>query len=164
MKDQQELGLPESPPEKAYSFRWTDGGAKAAGFRERSDCTVRALQILSGKPYELVHAVTMAYGRKQRRGFKAFERAFPAMASRLGMTVKEIYWNVTVEKVIRAYPTHRLMIQIRGHVFAVVDGVIHDTWHPSLRCRVRHFWKVAESKEKSDEIKNPPLVLFSSLP
>lgn len=164
MNDQQEFGLLESAPEKAISFRWTDGGAKAAGFRERNDCTVRTFQIVSGKPYELVHAVALAYGRKQRRGFKNFEKAVPAIASRLGLSVREIYWNVTVEKLIRAYPAHRLIVQIRGHAFAVVNGVIHDTWMPSLRCRVRHCWKVRDSEEEPEEIKNPPFVLFSSLP
>src|SRR5579859_492925 len=46
----------------------SDGGRSAAGFKERRDCTVRALSVAKGIPYSEAHETLRKLGRKNNCG------------------------------------------------------------------------------------------------
>lgn len=128
-------------------FVKNDGGRLAAGWKgKRGDCVTRAVAIVSGLPYQTVYEAlsdgvsnqrhTRRSGarkttardgvRTQRKWFKDYMaslgfRWVPAMA--VG-TAERTHLNP------EELPSGRLVVALRRHYTAVIDGVIHDTGDP----------------------------------
>lgn len=142
----------------AVPWAKSDGGKSVAGFAERSDCTVRAMAILSEKSYSEVHAVMAEHGRVERKGF-AFTCRAERIARDLGLDLspaKCVYGKTTVEWLIKLNPTGKMIVAIRGHVFAVVEGVVHDSGEAAGRAKVTDAW-IAVPSERG----HSPRTLFS---
>jgi hypothetical protein len=116
----------------------------AEGFSERRDCTVRALTNVSGASYAEVHAVFAAHGRKNRRGI-ALRKVLQSVARDLGLTAQVVRRSGSVERLLRDFPAGRLVINTRGHAFAVIDGVVHDSIVTSPLCHVQRAWLVTRA-------------------
>jgi len=121
---------------------YNDGNNRNERYKnEANDCTVIAYSIAANIPYANAHAELFLAGRKFRRGFQ-----FPLFAAtkdwkrfpRPGMEVDKYVQYI-------AY-SGRWIIQVRGHVFAVVDGVIHDTirLNKLVNRHVKRAWKLAD--------------------
>ena len=109
----------------------TDGGRLSTHPNERLDCVVRGFAIAAGIPYPEAHAMFKAAGRRDRcrtrntilnklmNGFiKTGINGFKV--SRAGDC------GITVKRYITEHSQGRYLLGRRGHVFAVIDGVIHD--------------------------------------
>ncbi len=109
--------------------------------REKNDCTVRALMDAMEIPYLEAYGMLLAFGRKKGRGIKASVsyEIYGAFA-----VAKHPRPNMTVENYVR-YICHtgNWIVEVRGHVFAVVSGVIRDI-NPSanLNCHVLNSWRM----------------------
>ncbi len=121
---------------------------------ERNDCTVRAAARALNLPYTEVHAAAANKGRKRWKGFNT-----RTLLSALNINTVSIDPATLVEQPSGAsrygalrYPTltqiepllkrGRFILRIRGHVFAVIDGVQHDISINGARCRVQEIWEV----------------------
>ena len=130
-------------------------------WRERNDCTVKALAIATGKTYEQAHGALALRGRNFRKG-TTMSAMFLA-ASDLGFTKKEIYCRHFSErdhlfapdkerakkmrrtrwakgktiKSIKPYLPKRgaFLIQTSTHVLCVRAGEVHD-WTSDRRHRI----------------------------
>jgi hypothetical protein len=142
--------------------RQASGIARAAGRKDGAgDCVVRAIAIATGKPYLEVHeAITVAkvgdvyagdreYTKraKRRGGIRAFDPDHGCSDEAYGPYLKSLGWSYTSSKGrvrLRAdeLPRGRLMVQIRGHLVAVIDHVIYDTHDcgGAGRARVKGYW------------------------
>jgi len=129
-------------------FIFTDGGRSAAGFNERMDCTVRAFAILSDRGYSEAHKACATAGRKNRRRFYV-ANAVHGIASTLNLELTLVKRSGTVGKLISEFPQQTLMVHVSGHLFAVKNGTVYDTFHPSHRCRVKRAWAVRTLTEVS---------------
>jgi hypothetical protein len=134
------------------------------GPEERNDCTVRAIQNVTGVPYIDGHRWTGERGRRNRKGM-----AFVSLMDRVAAS-KELVYGYRVRKVdvnrhaavVTAFgrrryvgPTlaevmpqlrhGRYVVVITGHTFAVIDGVIHDMGHNGARCRVSAVYQFEPS-------------------
>lgn len=127
----------------------TDGGKDAAGFVEKNDCAVRALAVFTGKPYAECHATLKSLGRKQFRGtsivaIKSVLKQFPYTAS---WTSGE---RLTLGAIARKFPTGKVYMVKRGHAFAMIDGIVHDSFRVGSKSVINHYWvdptSVVESK------------------
>lgn len=127
--------------------------------RERSDCAVRAVAALTGTPYEQVHAMMAAQGRKHGKGtpwhiiwetltalgFKAeyvpavnFIRQYPGS-------------HATALKSVTSHHPDRFpavwrdgcsyLMSTSRHVLAIVNGVNHD-WTRGKACRASRVWRI----------------------
>ena len=147
---------PQAHP--ARTWRFNDGGRKAAGFKgEVGDCVTRAIAIVTGQPYrrtyDELHARSKAYAIAHRGKIAAdpsprngvFKEVARPYLKDLGWT-----WHPTMQigsgcKVhLRGneLPPGRLIVQVSRHLVAVIDGVIHDTHDCSrggTRC-VYGYW------------------------
>jgi len=127
---------------------------RSAQSKEKMDCSVRALAIVTGIPYEDARTALADKGRKNRRRTPA-QYLLDAVIS-LGYATRQVdQWK----EIILHYPlshAHKLKVTshqpdrfpeawkngktylmfTRGHVLAIVDGVNHD-WSRgrSLRCK-----------------------------
>jgi hypothetical protein len=148
-----------------------DGGRRRSGIArghkdEVGDCVARAIAIATQKPYREVHdALTVAkvrdvaagkndWARRARRsgGVRAFHADHGVHPDVIGPYLKALGWRHTSTKELphgkgvhlRAdeLPGGRLIVDMRRHYTAVIDGVIHDTSDCSEegRRRVQGFW------------------------
>lgn len=132
------------------NFVADDGGRSASKRpKQRNDCVVRAIAIASERPYDEVYDELAAAGRQCGRGTaknvwqvllsdRGERIAFPAVAGQARMKPAEF---------CRRFPSGRWVIQMAGHVAAVVDGVVHDDFQPRETACVYAAWCVAPHQE-----------------
>jgi len=160
-----------NPKDGRCRFVKNDGGRSKSGIaRGRGDgvgdCVTCAIAITTGKPYREVHdaltaatvrhvaAASDAWARRARRrgGVRAFSADHGVMDAVYGPYLEQLGWRFTSTKELprgrgvhlRAdeLPGGRLIVQLPGHLTAVIDGVIHDTSDCSDegRRRIRGYW------------------------
>jgi hypothetical protein len=153
-----------------------DGGRSRSdvsrgGEDEAGDCAVRSIAIATQKPYREVHdALTVAtvhhvanakdgWGKLARRrgGVRVFHADHGVHRDISSPYLKSLGWKYTsTEELPRGKGIHlradelppgRLIVQIRRHLTAVIDGVIHDTYDCSDegRCRILGYWSARGS-------------------
>ena len=127
---------------------FSDGGAKAAGMgKERANCTVVATAVVLGVPNIQAHRSLELLGRKKGKGFH-----FEAVATYYNMkclTHEPPDFGPGVctvsPKTLRDWlpdlQQGRYVVGVKGHVFAVVDGIIYDGFSKGLGQLVRKLWR-----------------------
>lgn len=134
-------------------FVYTDGGRAAAGFSgDAGDCVVRAIAIVTQLPYKDVHAaLTEWQGWDADAGGNNSDhftyRRF--LVEELGFTwvpLMKIGSGCKVHLRADELPKGRIIVRVTGHLAAVIDGVLHDTYDCSRygrRCVYGYFTKKA---------------------
>lgn len=118
----------------------TDGGRYSAAPGESRDCSVRATAVALDIPYHIAHAMFEREGREPQRRTKlgVSDRVLKGYRSH-----RYTRKRPTLARFIREHPEGRYIVRIRGHMFAVIDGGVHDMlpW-PSPCSLVLQYWKV----------------------
>ncbi len=127
-----------------------DGGRKEAGYRGRAgDCVVRAIANITQKPYQEVYDAVSAYlkthypNETARTGVP--KKATRALMEKFGgrwVPLMGIGTGCRVHLRAEELPTGRIICNLSGHVVAVIDRVIYDTYDPTrdgTRC-VYGYW------------------------
>lgn len=142
-------------------WEYDDGGRAAAGYRGHTgDCVTRAVAIATGRDYQDVYADIHDVLRehKQRRGGKGSSSprdGVPKPITRRYLANLGWEWTPTMRigSGTRVHlrpgelPTGPLIVQVSGHITAVIDGVVRDTADP---CRdgtraVYGYWQPEET-------------------
>jgi hypothetical protein len=129
-------------------FIKSDGGLAATGLNEQADCTVRSVAIAAEIPYMAAHTMMKLLGRKYRcASRRGVIEQFFSTKPRLGRyTIAPQYLvptpTTTVGKFLERRASGRFIVRVRGHVFAVVDGVVHDSYFCGRRKRVTNIRKL----------------------
>lgn len=128
-------------------FVFNDGGRAVAGYKgETRDCGVRAIAIVTGKPYQEVYDMVNEFV-KSGKGYKQRKTGRISNA-RDGLWQKDIKkiminlgwkWTPTmfvgqgckVHLKADELPSGRIICNISGHYTTMIDGVINDTDDPS---------------------------------
>lgn len=128
-------------------------------YRERNDCTVKALATLFGCTYGVAHRALSKHGRQRGNGasWQTIERAKrdlatrfevqvsthgephmpPTYAKRFGVRV------VTIGQFIRENPRGTYLLAMRGHVATVRNGTLYDwTADTAKRRQVTGYYKL----------------------
>jgi hypothetical protein len=134
-------------------FEYTHSTERDEGFdHEKGDCTVFALKHATGVPYRDAHQFLARAGRMDRRGM-------PMSLALLGWEArKDIVYGyrvfqvpipprLTLGRLMPVMQEGRYIVGIKGHVFAVVDGVVHDTARVGPRSRVLSIWRFEPSSQ-----------------
>ena len=151
--------------EPLLSWTYDDGGREAAGFRGHSvgDCVVRSVAIVTGRSYKRVHAAMTKivrgglhrdhWGRKPsvNDGVPTSSLAFRTYMEKAGYR----YVVTSDQKLllgIHKLPRGRLIVSLRRHYTAVVNGAIRDTYDPrfnhsgeQVEARVLGYWIKAKT-------------------
>ena len=111
---------------------------------EAKDCTVRALAHVADLPYGEAHATMAAFGRRPRKGVPKPD-VVRAYASK-GLTYIQRSDRPTLAQFMRADGAMhaRLVISMRGHVFAIVNGTQLDLGKCGPRTRVLGYYVPAK--------------------
>lgn len=114
-------------------YEYSDGGRSGAGFTERNDCVVRALAISLGIPYPEAHSRAKAFGR--RKGCRMKWPNFRAMMA-LDFEIKPELSCMSLQRALEQMQSGRFVVAVSGHVFAVVNGTVCDSWEQKPGRRV----------------------------
>lgn len=117
--------------------------AASSTMKESNDCAVRAVSVVTGLDYEVVHAAFEKRGRKNGHGAMTF--IVLSVLKDLGFVYKE----VEVEsKTIRTLQQSRelplfgaYIVRTTRHLTGVVDRAYLD-WATKTCKRVRQVWKI----------------------
>jgi hypothetical protein len=131
-------------------FQYCDGGRKASGFKgQTGDCTIRAIAIVDQRPYLDVYEEMNAFVKKTERrsklkklrGFSSSRSGVWGPTIRRYMKSKGFTWvptmhigsGCTVHLREDELPPGRLIVNLARHLTSVIDGVIYDTFDPTVR-------------------------------
>ena len=113
---------------------------------ENRDCVVRALAIAADVTYEVAHRICATHGRKP--GGTTFRRTLRAAAAQLGLKPMDLGLTggaptkPTLAQFLRAHPTGTFAVRRAGHLFAVIDGIVHDNnRNTGPRSRITDAWR-----------------------
>lgn len=128
---------------------------------ETNDCAVKAVSIVTGKPYDQVHAIFENLGRKKGEGSNLYQIkesvnyfGFSYEYVRLEklQELRKSYHNYNVKRLTLKqslmFPENwkehfhgKYLLYTRCHVTACVDGVIHDHMY-GLQAEIICAWKI----------------------
>jgi len=125
-------------------YVYSDGGRAAAGYKgEADDCAVRALSIVTGRPYAEVYALVGEFCKGERPSKRKRTRSAPRtgvhkdtfdrIASHLGLRwvpTMSVGQGATVHVRDDELPAGRMVLNLSRHFAAYVDGAVHDTHDP----------------------------------
>ena len=115
------------------NIRLTDCGRTQG---EKLDCTVRATASCLGLSYVDAHARLKTLGRKDGRRF-----AFWKVTNQLNLNLRSDLSCMTLRKALPEMKQGNFIVRVRGHVFAVIDGVIIDTMSPNFDGHIKMVYE-----------------------
>lgn len=129
---------------------YDDGGRSAAGFTgDAGDCVTRAIAIAAELPYREVYDalsdLEQARGRPRSARNGVSKRSYAAYLAKLGFEwtpTMAIGSGCRVHLRASELPSGRIIVRLSGHISAVIDGIVRDTYDPSrdgTRC-VYGYW------------------------
>lgn len=116
-------------------FVKTDGGMRSSGFAEHNDCAVRAYALFKNIPYNEAHCIFKKLGRRDGRGTKNH-----IIYDLVGRSTRKEGNGMTLNQLIASNPTGKVYGLKRGHAFAIIDGVLHDSWKVGGKSRITFYW------------------------
>lgn len=131
-----------------YEWQRNDAGrSNSKRPKQRNDCTVRALALVAQIPYDEAYDYLAKQGRKCSRG--AF---FPKRRSNDSAFGLNFIWQsfpaekgkrrMNIGDFCKAHPKGSYIARTAKHVFAVIDGIVHDSGRQApYRC-VYGCWEV----------------------
>lgn len=129
-------------------MKWGPLFEQSRSMNEQHDCSVRAVTVVSGKPYEDVHDVFTQCGRKNRK------RTPPGITTLVLARLSLCTENVTSRfgaKTIRTLERELkgskgcYLVHTRGHILGVRDGEVVD-WTRGCLHRIQLIQRVWEKK------------------
>lgn len=139
---------------KARTIEYKHLQPRPLGRSEANDCAVRALANSIGLPYDAAHAELKAAGRPDRKGtpWNVCRQVY----AKHGANERSFgFRRPTVAAIVREHQQGRYIVAVRGHVFALVDGVALDTFEPKPRQRVMSIFRMPEP--------TPPAIDFAAI-
>lgn len=148
-------------------FRHTADLYAVGGLGERLDCSVRAVAVAAGLPYDTVHRLFAQAGRQSCHTTRVSitEHAMVLADLRPVKVVQDVrgawQWQQrgdgsgrctrtrtgpTLGRFVADHPAGRYVVRVNGHLLAVVEGVVHD-WHARPRRRVLTAWRVGAPRQ-----------------
>jgi hypothetical protein len=119
--------------------------AASRAMRERNDCAVRAVTVVTGLDYEVVHAEYRKLGR--RRGCGARTTITLQVLDNLGFRCKDVQVKA---KTIRTLQQSRelplfgnFLVKTTSHMTGVSDRAFLD-WATTTVKRVRQVWEIVK--------------------
>ncbi len=136
-------------------FVQSDGGrSRSRRPRQKDDCTVRALALVTERPYDEAYDALASAGRQSSRRFDF--RTWAASALFAGFRLR---WTplpavrgrprVTPATFVLDHPRGRYVLRTAKHVMACIDGAIHDTHRPQPGRCVYGYWSLEGDRDGS---------------
>lgn len=133
-------------------FVYNDGGRAAAGYKGHArDCVARNIAIAAELPYVVVYRA-LALGNEQQRGKRSARNGICTGRPWFKRYMEDLGFRWTpcanVGSPFRVWlraedlPSGRLVVSVRKHYCAVLDGVLHDTFTKPYARVVYGYWTI----------------------
>jgi hypothetical protein len=134
-------------PGKILGKKMSTYGIEGRASHLKRDCTVRALHVASGIDYDMCYLFLAAAGRKNNCG--AYTSDWLPVYRKLGLCQIDDLINLTHE----VLPCDNVIICIRGHIYAIRNGVHSDgpyAFQSGLRRNIQFAWRIPASFIQKD--------------
>lgn len=119
---------------------YNDGGrATSKRPKQKNDCAVRAIAIAYGIEYDYAYDILTNMGRECNKGTMGW--ILIPMLERYAKQLDIPSQSIKVMALGFVFPTGTYLVKIKGHIFALVDGIIHDTFASYQDELVWFIWK-----------------------
>lgn len=128
----------------SYPWQWNDGGRSSSRRpRQSNDCTVRALAIAAGVPYDSAYDLLKKLGRKSGVGFRLGDWLIDqSWATKLPFPAVKGQRRMNPDSFAQTFPGGVFICKTAKHVYCVLDGVVQDTVeNDPMRC-IYTAWKI----------------------
>ena len=132
---------------QTVSICLNDGGrSQSKRQKQKSDCTVIATAIAFDMSYDDAFDIMNISGRTNNKGivYSQFLKTIPEHCK------QEPYVPMYAKDVIVKYPTGKYIIGIKGHVYVIDNGTVHDTYPWNMWETVYYVWKVVKPFDMED--------------
>lgn len=113
------------------NFIYDDGGRAQAGYKGKTDdCVARSLAIATARPYQEIYDLIKEMGGNPRVGgikTPLLKKICEKLGARYIATAS-VGKPSTVKLVEGHLPAGRVVVNLRKHVAAVIDGALRDTY------------------------------------
>ena len=106
--------------------------------RHIDDCTLRAISLLTGKSWNEVYEELSRLANRDGLMMDSvvfienyLDNKYP----------RECHYSKTIGEFAKEYPFGKYAVTTLGHITAIIDGVIYDTFDPSNRV-MRCAWRI----------------------
>ncbi len=106
--------------------------------RHINDCTVRSLSILTNKSWEEMYDELADLASDDGYMFDSVVFIEDYLDDRFP---RECHYSKTVGEFANEYPVGKYAVTMNGHITAIIDGIIYDTFDPSKRI-MRCAWRI----------------------
>lgn len=130
-----------------FTFQYSDAGQSKTEYAlAQRCCTIRAISISTGLSFEACFEIAKQAGRKYNGKIKT--RNVLLEAEKYGVKSETV--TVTVNRTLTLNQLSKrsfmwsgtFLVRTKGHVFAVIDGVIKDTFLEGSKRRVLEVWRI----------------------
>jgi hypothetical protein len=128
-----------------YLWSFSDAGRTSSKRpRQINDCTVRALALTCSLPYDDAYDILKVAGRKSSRGFQ-FSSWLNAQvwAERISFPAVKGKRRMNPASFVQQFPKGRYICQVAKHVFAVVDGLVIDSFESRPDRCIYSAWTIS---------------------
>lgn len=109
--------------------------------RRIDDCVIRAISLLTNRGWGETYDELAFLSAKQGYMTDNVEFVEDYLDDRFP---RECHYSKTVGEFAKEHPYGKYAITMQGHITALIDGTIYDTFDPSDRV-MRCAWKIKES-------------------
>ena len=102
------------------------------------DCVIRSLSVLTNKPWRVVYDELSDLAGDMGLMFDDVEFVEDYLDNRYD---RECHYSKKVGEFAREYPIGKYAVTMDGHITAIIDGIIYDTFDPSNRI-MRCAWRI----------------------
>ena len=102
------------------------------------DCTLRAISLLTNRSWHDIYEELSSLANRESLMMDSevfiedyLDKRYP----------RECHYSKTIGEFAREYPRGKYAVTTKGHITAIIDGNIYDTFDPSERV-MRCAWKI----------------------
>ena len=106
--------------------------------RNIDDCVIRAIRILTNRTWNDVYEELGDLANKDSMMMDSVVFVEKYLDSRY---LRKCHYSKTLEEFVKEFPKGKYAVTMNGHITAVIDGVIYDTFNPSNRI-IRCSWEI----------------------
>lgn len=106
--------------------------------RHIDDCVIRAISILTNRSWNDVYEELGNLANKDSMMMDSVIFVEKYLDSKY---LRKCHYSKTLEEFVKEFPKGKYAVTMNGHITAVIDGVIYDTFNPSNRT-IRCSWEI----------------------
>lgn len=142
-------------PKPLFDFRYLE--AACAAMKERNDCAVKAVCVVTDEPYPKIHEMFRQMGRRKRCG--THDHITRAVLAKCGYKLQDVTISFPQRTIRSVGPTlsinDKFLLSCSKHVAGAVGGVVYD-WSEQRGLYVQHVYKLVRREDEMPQIQIPP--------